>query len=255
METQEDPTLRFSSRVDQYVAARPSYPFEIVDLLRSRCGMSTDSRVADVGAGTGIFTRLLVDGGFAVDAVEPNERMRTALSQNVEGAPRVKIYDGRAEATGLVDASVDMITCAQSYHWFDNAATLAEFHRISKRGAWAALVWNSRLHGGNAFHEGYEALLLTLPEYTKVRHRGSSQSAIEERLLSGVEHYRLVMRQHLDLEGLLARSFSSSYVPPRETDVGDTLASELEKLFEQTSESGRVTINYHCEVYLGKLRG
>src|SRR5580698_9064743 len=74
----QDSTARFSSRVEKYVRYRPSYPKEVLDLLRSKCGLTSDSVIADVASGTGIFTRLLLENGNRVFGVEPNLEMRRA---------------------------------------------------------------------------------------------------------------------------------------------------------------------------------
>ena len=64
----QDPTQRFSSRVDNYARYRPGYPPEVMDLLRSECGLTPDSVIADIASGTGIFTRLLLENGNRVSA-------------------------------------------------------------------------------------------------------------------------------------------------------------------------------------------
>ncbi len=74
----KSPTKRFSDRVENYVRFRPSYPPEVIGVLESECGLSMNSRVADIGSGTGILSKLLLDRGYAVVGVEPNREMREA---------------------------------------------------------------------------------------------------------------------------------------------------------------------------------
>src|SRR5215471_11511322 len=94
-----DATQRFSSRVENYVRYRPSYPHEIVELLKSDCGLTTDSIIADVAFGTGIFTKLLLENGNRVFGVEPNADMRHAGEEYLAAYPRFTGIAGTAEAT------------------------------------------------------------------------------------------------------------------------------------------------------------
>src|SRR5262249_21880478 len=103
-----DPTERFSARADAYAQARPSYPAEVLDVLRTEYGLCRDSVVADLGSGTGIFTRLLLESGALIYAVEPNADMRAEAIRELGTNQRFRSVEGRAEATTLEDASVDL---------------------------------------------------------------------------------------------------------------------------------------------------
>lgn len=137
-----DPTARFSNRARAYARARPSYPEETLAILRAHHGLVVSpaagpSVVADVGAGTGIFTRLLLDAGARVFAVEPNADMRAEAERALFGpsyAGRFTSVDGRAEATTLEPASVDLVVAAQAFHWFDVEAARLEHARILRPG-------------------------------------------------------------------------------------------------------------------------
>src|ERR1700753_1567096 len=109
---QPDPTQRFSSRVEDYIRYRPSYPSELLAWLTSECGISTNSRIADIGAGTGILTRLFLDFGCTVYAVEPNPEMRAGAERQLVDNRGFHSIDGRAEATTLPDSSVDFVAAA-----------------------------------------------------------------------------------------------------------------------------------------------
>jgi SAM-dependent methyltransferase len=97
--------------------------------------------VLDLGAGTGIFTDLLVETGADVVAVEPVAEMRAKLQAAL---PAVTTLDGTSEAIPLDDASVHAVTCAQSFHWFDPMRAVPEIIRVLRPGGGLALVWNQR---------------------------------------------------------------------------------------------------------------
>ena len=157
---------RFSDRTGHYVKHRPGYPKEAVDFMYGTVGLRETSVIAEIGAGTGIFTELLLERGSEVMAVEPNAAMRRAAVAKLVDAARVRWSAGSAEETGLPDASADFVVCAQSFHWFDRQAARKEFARILRPGGKTVLLWNSRRTKGTPFLEQFEALLLKLPRIT-----------------------------------------------------------------------------------------
>jgi len=131
--------LSFGKAVGDYDRGRPGYPGEAVDWALARAGGVVD--VVDVGAGTGKFTASLVARGLAVTAVEPDPEMLSRLAVNY---PSVVSLAGTAESMPLDDASADLVTFAQSWHWVDVPAASAEVARVLRPGGALALVWNIR---------------------------------------------------------------------------------------------------------------
>jgi SAM-dependent methyltransferase len=154
----QDPTRRFSVRVDAYARHRPTYPAEVAALAERECGLRAGCSVADIGCGTGLLARLFLDRGCYVFGVEPNPEMRDAGQKALAGMARFQAIDGRAEATTLPAASVDLVTAGQAAHWFDADLACAEFRRILKPGGWLMLVWNERKRQAG-FMSDYEALI------------------------------------------------------------------------------------------------
>ena len=155
-----DHTQRFTSRVSHYVRYRPSYPPEILDVLRQECGLTPDSVIADVGSGTGLLTQFFARNGNRVFAVEPNDTMRAAGEAELQAFPNVSSVSGRGEGTTLPDASVDLVTAAQAFHWMNREAAKAEFQRILRPGGWVVLIWNFRKLTETAFLADLEALIM-----------------------------------------------------------------------------------------------
>ncbi|HUI49688.1 MAG TPA: class I SAM-dependent methyltransferase [Acidimicrobiia bacterium] len=124
-----------------YEAARPSYPPEVVAWLVDELRISHGKRVADVAAGTGKLTRLLVASGADLLAVEPVAGMRATFREKL---PEVPIVAGTAEALPLSASSLDAITVAQAWHWFDHEPATAEAARVLRPRGRLALVWNAR---------------------------------------------------------------------------------------------------------------
>ncbi len=252
-----DSTTRFSDRVANYVRYRPGYPPGTVEALQSICGLGTESRVADMGSGTGIFTALLLDCCERVYAIEPNDSMSEVAESAFEGNSRFQSVAGTAESSGLSPASVDLIVSAQAFHWFDPAACRTEFRRILKPGGWVALIWNERRTRSDSFSIEYEAFLKRhARDYEKVNHVNTDEAKIGAFFSPSVFTLRSLPNQQVfDFEGLLGRVASSSYMPNTGESGFEAMQSDLNDLFTAHSRSGKVTVLYETMLYLGQLGG
>lgn len=252
---QIESTKRFSDRVENYVKYRPGYPPEVIGFLFQECGLNQNSAVADIGSGTGILTALLLEKNLKVFAIEPNDAMQEAAIHSLSNNQNFIPLNGKAEATSLPDNSVDLIVCAQAFHWFNNAETRLEFRRILKNEAYAALIWNNRLANADDFSIAYENLLKKhTKEYNEVNHRNINESDLNTLFRNG--QYKTACypnMQVFDLEGLKGRAFSSSYIPAEGSEEGEEFMKLLEAIFDQFNSAGKVYFHYQTEVYFGKL--
>ena len=251
----KDPTQRFSTRVDNYSRYRPTYPQEVIELMRKECGLTPGSIIADVASGTGIFTRLLLENGNRVYGVEPNPEMRRAGERFLAGYPNFTSVDGTAEATTLPDHCVDFVTAVQAAHWFKLAEARREFIRILKPGGWTFLIWNERDVASAPLLREYEQMLLTYSiDYKEVRHERTSAVIDTFFAPSPFQSRVFSISQRLDYEGLLGRTFSASYTPPPEHPNHEPMLRELQRIFAAHQVNGRVSLEYDTRVFYGHLR-
>ncbi len=248
-----DSTRRFSSRVDDYVKYRPSYPAAAIDLLRRRCGLRPGLRVADLGSGTGILSALLLEAGARVTAVEPNAEMRAAAEHLLGAREGFLSVAGTAEQSTLAAGSVALVVAGQAFHWFDAARARAEVLRILVPGGWAALLWNEPPEEPTPFMADYDALLRRYaPEYERVL--GLRARAPQMRQFFGREPERAVFanQQLFGFEGLKGRLMSSSYAPEPGQPQHEPMLAGLRELFERHQRGGEVLFPYQTLVFFGQ---
>jgi len=249
-----DPTKRFSSRVNNYARFRPDYPKEVLTWLARRCSLTIGSVVADVGSGTGIFSRLLLRDGYTVYGIEPNDAMRAEGERALARVSNFRSCAGTAEATGLASSSVDLVVAAQAAHWFDIPKAKVEFRRILKTDGFAALLWNVRRTESTPFLRDYEALLTRRGvDYQEVNARQGDEAWMREFFApGGYEPLRLDHSQTFDEQGFIGRALSSSYTPEPGQPGYELLIRELRELFERHQRGELVTFEYDTCVYLGR---
>ena len=245
---------RFSDRVADYERARPGYPEAVVEALEGCGALFPGAVVADVGSGTGLSSRPFLARGYQVLAVEPNDAMRAAAERALGGAAGFRSVAGKAEATGLDDASVDLVVAAQAFHWFEAEKARAELRRILRPEGRVALLWNVRRGGGYPFLSGYEELLQRWAiDYSEVDHRRIGPAGIAAFFGGAHESFLFENFQRLDRERLRARLFSSSYTPPEGHPNREPMAAALDTLFDAHQRQGAVALAYDLELFVGPL--
>jgi ubiquinone/menaquinone biosynthesis C-methylase UbiE len=249
------PTERFSDRVENYIRYRPSYPIQVIELMRREMNLNENSFVADVGSGTGIFTKLLLETGCTVYAVEPNEPMRRAGEEFLQKFERFRSIDGSSENTNLPDETVDLIVAAQAFHWFEREKAKGEFRRIIKPGGFVALIWNERQLASTAFLRDYEDLLLRYgTDYKEVRHDAVSTDNISPFFFEDFHEIYFPNVQRVDFDGLKGRLLSASYIPHSGHPRFGEMLLELKNIFDRHAEAEAVEILYDTRVFYGKFK-
>ena len=247
---EQDSVRRFSDRADDYVRYRPSYPAGAIDAILSGLGPPERLVAADVGAGTGISARLLGDRGVTVVAVEPGAGMRAASAPH----RHVRWVSATAESTSLESGSVDVVLSAQSFHWFRTTEALAEFARVLKPGGRLAIMWNRR-SSRDPLTAGFRQAILDVGGESAAERRDFAPDSVSESgLFTPVVLSRFPNAQRLDLDGVIGRARSASYVP-KSGPEGERLITLLRGLHAQHADAaGEVTLVYDTEVYLADKR-
>lgn len=249
-----NPTLRFSNRVENYRKYRPGYPAEIVPLLKSECGLTSESLIADLGSGTGLFAEIFLKNGNTVFGVEPNAEMRNAGEQVLNKYPNFKSVDGTAEKTMLPDHAVDFVVAGQAFHWFDRQQARPEFKRILRPAGWVVLVWNGYRVESSQMMSAYQNLVATYgTDYSEVQREVVGVDVETFYAPGRCKCARFSFRQRFDYEGLKGRLLSSSFAPEPDHPGYDAMLRDLQGVFDANQQDGQVNFDYETEVYYGRL--
>lgn len=209
------PANAFGPAAADYERARPTYPPEAIQLLRSEVGVGAGTRVCDLAAGTGKLTRLLVSTGASVVAVEPVAGMRDQLCAAV---PEAEVLDGVAEAIPLADHTVDVVTVGQAFHWFRFDEALAEIARVLRPRGAVVILFNER-----------DSSIPWMAEWNRVidwhrrtiaRYQDTDWTAVLSSAgFDGVDNARIHWEESMTRDRLAARVRSVSYIAEEPASV------------------------------------
>ena len=254
MQPGQDSFQRFELRADHYARHRPTYPAALIDCLAQAQGWRAGLTVADVGSGTGIFTRLVLERGPRVLAIEPGAAMRAQAEQQLAMFPGFVSIDATAETTTLPDGSVDAIVCAQAFHWFNHERTRAEWQRILRPGGSAALIWNIYDDRDAMTRDYLDVIYASSPDARAVVGGATGcawRNVLFDERRGRVEEF--AQEQPLDLDGLLGRTESMSFAPKPGTAAHTSLLAGMGAVFRVHARDGRVRLAYRSVVVHGPL--
>ncbi len=243
---------RFDGKAEIYAKARPSYPSELLDYVKNTLQFGEGSTFADIGSGTGIFSELLLNCGYHVYAVEPNPDMRRKAEEKLGNNKGFASVNGTDSSTTLPEMSVDCVTTAQAFHWFDVEAFKAECRRILKPDGKVIIIYNTR----DETAECNKALADIHRKYCS-DFQGFSKGMNEEKCLAffngDCEIFRTDNSQIYDRQGFINRALSSSY-SLREGDKNyEEYLSEINRLFDAFVTDGTLTVPVFTVAYAGHV--
>ncbi len=243
----------FSGHAESYTKGRPTYATELIDFLFDEVGMKANSKIADIGAGTGIFSKQLLSKGCNVFCVEPNEDMRNALGQNVQAYKNFTIIDGDAENTKLDNSSVDFITAAQAFHWFSVDKFLIESKRILKPDGISVLVWNSR-KDCEFNRENHCVFKKFCPRFKGFSGGIEQIEELISKYFNGSFDYKEFDNPlFYNKQQFINRCLSASYsLMPNDTQFNDYL-NDIEALFNKYAENCILNVPNKSVIYWGKV--
>jgi ubiquinone/menaquinone biosynthesis C-methylase UbiE len=246
---------RFTGRAETYDRFRLRYPSDtILALLRTWCGLQPNWLVADIGAGTGMLSEVVLANGNPVIAIEPNQEMRSVCEQLLLTWPLLEIRNGTAEATDLTDTSINMVAAGRAFHWFDVPRALTEFRRILKPDGWLVLISLGRNKGADRQSRDFEHLLTHQgidDNYARAGFRVHEN--LHEFFAADYHHAEIDGEQQLDWETFLGQTMSLSVVPQPGHPRAENFHRLLRDYFNTYATNGILTAPTKCWIDAGRL--
>jgi len=235
----------FDAWATDYDRYRPTYPQALFDHVASRLALPRDAVVADVGAGTGKAARQMARRGWRVIAIEPGEGMLEIVqARAADEKLDIEARLAPAEDTGLRDASVDLVTAAQAFHWFDKPRAVAEMARIVDRSEFLA---------------AYTDLVARYVPDEHVDKRAQTDEPSSARELAYAGYFDVDDREVIQHDVVMTRDefvayvFTASYVRLFVTAENQSrLRDEVSSLVDRSFPDGRAVVPYDVDVYVGK---
>ncbi len=247
-------TNKFDSKGNVYSKARPNYPDALFSYLLAERVIDKDTIAADIGSGTGIFTIALSKFVNSVFAVEPNEDMRIKAEEKYKAITNISSINATAENTLLSDSSIDLITVAQAFHWFDRGLFKKECKRILKPNGKVILVWNDRDSESEIIKDNFAVNKKYCKDF-----KGSSngidfsKKAFSDFFNGEFELVEFCNNLVYTREDFIARNLSSSYAPKENDLIYNDYIESIEEVFEKYQTNGTVEYPYITRCYIGTI--
>ncbi len=248
---------KFSGRANVYDKYRPGYPEVLYDFIIDCAGLCKNGTIADIGAGTGKFSENFLKKGYKVFGIEPNAEMKAVMDKNFVNFDGYIGINATAENTALPSGSVDCITAAQAFHWFDGKVFKKECQRILKNEGKVFLIWNMRDENAPVVKELFAVNKRYCPEF-----KGFSGgiNIKEEKLFIEFfkdESYEVQSFENEisydSLTSFVGRILSNSYALKDGQEEFSEYVKELQTIYQKYNENGRLTIKQNAVVFWGTV--
>ncbi|HPS32517.1 MAG TPA: class I SAM-dependent methyltransferase [Anaerolineaceae bacterium] len=249
-----DNISKFTGKGAVYQQYRPDYAAEALRYLKEKLGIGPGAAVADVGSGTGIFTRQLLLLGARVYAVEPNSDMRAEAERQLADFPGFYSVAGRDSNTTLPDQSVNLVSAAQAFHWFEPALFREECRRILEPGGKVLLVWNQRDQSSPVNQVSKAIFAEYCPDFKGFSGGMSQRDArIEGFFPHGYALLQFTYPIYYTREGYIGRCLSASYAILPEDPRYEPFVAALGQVFDRFQQDGKLLLPNTTVFHIGSV--
>ncbi len=248
-----DNTEKFSGKAEFYQKARPDYSVELIKYLINIFKIKKDTVIADIGSGTGKLSKEFLKLGCKVFCVEPNFDMRKTAEKNLSEYSGFVSVNGTDKHTCLEDKSIDIVTVAQAFHWFDPEKIKKECQRILKTKGTVVLVYNHRVADSDLVKENAEICKMYCPNFKGFSNKFNNDdvSKIENFFDNKYEVKSFPNNLAYNKDMFINRMMSASYLLTEQDKNYNKYIKALEQLFKKYQMNGILTMPNETIAYIG----
>lgn len=254
----KDSYQSFNNKADLYSKNRPSYSENFIKCLKEQLKFSSNSICADIGAGTGKLTEILLNNFNTVYAIEPNTQMLEKCKNNLSNYSNVIFKNDSAELIHVRDNSFDFITVAQAFHLFNSKTVCKEFKRILKPNGKVIIVYNMKNHNSKLFLENEMVLKKYCPSYNRNTHATKFTPDYFKDIYTPESYnckiYTFDNTEYINCNTFINRTLSASYSITKEHPNYNSYINELENVFINNAKNNKVKMDLSTVIYYGILR-
>ena len=250
-----DTAGKFNDMALVYTKGRPAYADKFLVDLYEKFECSANSIIADIGSGTGKFSKQMLERGSYVYSIEPNEDMRNQAIIELGKYRNSCIIAGDSSYTTLQDDSVDFVTVAQAFHWFDTELFKKECKRIIKTGGKVFLIWNMRDMSSDFVQETYKIYKKYCPQFIGFG-GGIQKNDVRIKTFFDDKYERLEYDNPLyyDRDKFISRSLSGSYSLKQQDTNYEEYVNQLNQLFDKYADNNVILMPNKTVVYIGSVK-
>lgn len=247
---------RFTSKADLYDKFRPKYSGEFIDYIYKYLGISDNTVVADIGAGTGILSEEFLKRGSSVICVEPNKKMLEQAKYKLQQFEKVSFINTTAENTSIINSSVNIVTVGQAFHWFDKKDFLKECRRILIENGFVVLAWNISDSNDPVNKEITNTNYMYCKKYNGYSSRDKEDNTEYLDFFTNNKMEINIFENNLllDKEGFIGRCLSRSYAPNFADEEYQYYVDSMLKIFDTYSENKKIRIKNNTKCIIGKVK-
>jgi ubiquinone/menaquinone biosynthesis C-methylase UbiE len=242
---------KFTGKAENYAKYRLEYSNEILKYFKEY-HFGKDSVIADIGSGTGKLTKIFLDNGNIVYAVEPNDNMRNTAELSLNIFKNFISINGTAENTTLQSSIIDFVVAGQAFHWFDTQKALNEFKRILKKNGVLVIIWYNR-KTDTPFLKEYDSILQNNPAYKGSINKLFPDDVIESFYSKDYKKNTFEENREINFDELIGGFLSSSYSPKEGSTEYNESYKLLDKIFNEYKINDKVIFSYETKIYTGRL--
>ena len=251
-----DSTKLFYKKADIYDKFRPPYATELYEYIRSNVITNCDNfTMADIGSGTGMFCEPFLRDGVSVYCVEPNESMRLLAEKKFREIPNFHSIDGDYAITGLKNQSVDIITVAQAFHYFDIDTFRTECKRILKKTNTVVIIWNRKCNN-ELEQERRKIAEQYCPLYLEYSKNKNFRDLMVKQFFEDTGNYSVLKFNNTiinNIDEFIGRTLSAYYAPSINDNNYSVYISALKDYFAKYSDGSRLVIPMETVAFIGTL--